>query len=148
MVQGRGHIHPPKERVYVAGPIHSPVGIDKEILKARFYTFVAWAKKWRPHWEVVNPLDCAPGCERPGAPPCQDRSGLPAGEGHSWECWMKGDLIHMLSCDSLALLPHWEASNGASLEADIAKKVHMTPYFAEPVHVEVNADGALGWTVL
>lgn len=136
-------------RVYLAGPIHSPIeGVDKEDLKERFYTAVEWLKHNRPEWEVVNPLDCAPGCEYEGAEPCQDRSGLPSGAGHSWECWMKGDLRHMLTCDAIVLLPHWEKSSGASLEAEIAKKVHMKPYFLWPDNRWFNPTGVLGWTVL
>lgn len=134
-------------RVYIAGPIHSPVGVEKEVLKARFNTLAAWITKNRPEWTPVNPLDCEPGCEYPGAEPCQDRSGLPSGEGHSWECWMKGDLRHMLTCEAIVFLPMWEKSSGASLEADVAKRVHMQPFFAEPVNVRVNPDGALGWAL-
>lgn len=133
-------------RVYLAGPIHSPVGVEKDVLKERFHTLAEWLRKHVPEWEVVNPLDCAPGCEDLDTP-CQDRSGLPSGEGHSWECWMKGDLRHMLTCDAIALMPYWEASNGASLEAEIAERLHMPRFKAWPAGGE-HANGALGWEVV
>lgn len=135
-------------RVYIAGPIHSPVGVSKEVLKARFGSMAYWLEAHRPDWEVVNPLDCLPGCEAEGMTQCQDRSGLPSGEGHSWECWMRGDLRHMLTCDALVLLPSWEQSNGASLEAEIAKRLYFGVYMAALVNPRVNVDGTLGWTLM
>jgi hypothetical protein len=41
---------------------------------------------------------------------------------HSWSCYLRYDLIEMLSeCDSIALLPRWEASPGAVLENHVAE---------------------------
>lgn len=41
---------------------------------------------------------------------------------HSWDCWLRYDLIFMLeNCDALAVLPGWETSMGAKLERHIAE---------------------------
>lgn len=130
-------------RVYIAGPIHSPVPVPKDVLKRRFFTLSSYLSMTM-NWSPVNPLEVPPGCE--GG--CLDRSGLPTGEGHAWECWMKGDLREMLTCEAIVTLPYFEASNGASLEHEIATRLHMPWFKAWPTNERMNPDGSLGWDVV
>ena len=42
-----------------------------------------------------------------------------------WQAFLRRDLIEMLSCDAVALLPGWEGSPGARLEIHVAHQVGM-----------------------
>lgn len=48
---------------------------------------------------------------------------------HTWQCYMRADIKAMLDCDSVAMLPGWESSNGATLEREVAKKCGMDVYY-------------------
>lgn len=61
--------------------------------------------------EVVDPFNCPPICN----PDCTQSL-----NGHDFECWLRGDLLAMLTCDGVALLPGWERSRGARLEHFVA----------------------------
>lgn len=102
-------------KVYLSGAITSPVpNYTKEALKGMFRTYQAQLEK--EGYEVVNPLDVLA---------CADNS---CGEGpsdHTWECWLKYDLIEMLKCDAIFMLPFWSRSRGARLEFSVATSVGM-----------------------
>ena len=42
-----------------------------------------------------------------------------------WEACMRADIAELVKCDGVALLPGWERSRGASLEAHIAHSLGM-----------------------
>jgi len=42
-----------------------------------------------------------------------------------WATCMKTDIRHLVECDSIALLPGWEKSRGASLEQHIAQSLGL-----------------------
>lgn len=44
---------------------------------------------------------------------------------HSWECYLKYDLLAMLECEGIIMLPGWESSKGATLEHETAQKAGM-----------------------
>lgn len=46
-------------------------------------------------------------------------------EGWSWEQYLKRDLKMMLDCEALVVLPEWEKSRGARLEATVAWQLNM-----------------------
>lgn len=43
----------------------------------------------------------------------------------AWLDCMRADIKQLVDCDAIALLPGWQASRGASLEAHIAEKLGM-----------------------
>lgn len=45
--------------------------------------------------------------------------------GWEWEDYLRRDLIALLECDAVALLPGWQHSRGARLETDVADKLSM-----------------------
>lgn len=111
-----------KRRAYISGPINSVIpGLTHEEAKARFHRCEQWINDNLPEWTVVNPLDVG-ACTNPQ---CGDY------DGHSWECWLRYDLIAMLNCDVIVLLPGWERSAGAVLEAHVAQNIMMTAFHAE-----------------
>lgn len=60
-----------------------------------------------------------------------------AGKTLTWEQYMRRDIVALMACDGVALLPGWSNSRGASLEVDIAKRLNM-PLWA--VHVWLADD--------
>lgn len=48
--------------------------------------------------------------------------------GWSWEDYLRHDLLQMLRCDGVAVLPGFEMSKGAMLEVSVARQLAM------PVH--------------
>jgi hypothetical protein len=85
------------KRIYLSGPMsHYP--------EHNFPLFNAEADRLRGlGYEVVNPVDINP---NPGTP---------------WAECLKQDLAALLDCDTVALLPDWQASRGAMLEVHVAR---------------------------
>lgn len=46
--------------------------------------------------------------------------------GRPWDFYMRQGITGLLTCDKVALLPDWEQSTGARLEAHIAQHLKMT----------------------
>ena len=102
------------EKVYISGQItglthdeyHSNFGQAEALLLDREIV-------------PVNPLRVK-ACE---AEDCGNGDTKPNGEYlHSWECYLKYDIIEMLDCDAILMLPNWHNSKGAAFELDIAAK--------------------------
>ena len=106
-------------KIYISGPISAPiVGKTKEELKQEFYH--AQDKLEAQGHEVVNPLEVMA---------CVDFSCGGEHPVHTWACYMRYDLIDMLSCDAIAMLEDWESSPGARLELHVASSVGMEVLF-------------------
>ena len=65
--------------------------------------------------KVVNPVEI--GVERP-------EPGLPAAA-YTWGEYMRMDLLEMLKCTDVALLPDWNTSAGAALEINMASRTGL-----------------------
>lgn len=114
----------PATRVYIAGPV-----ADTDNHEAIFAS-VANAISTQGH-VAINPLDIAPlshpslGCPDGYSPGTQS-------EHTSSACFMRTDLISLLTCDSIMMLPGWETSRGATVEKSVAEACGM------PVHYWVE----------
>jgi hypothetical protein len=85
------------KRIYVSGPM---TGIPDH----NFPAFNAEAARLRAlGYEVVNPVDVNPD------------------HGTPWAECLRNDLLALLQCDGIALLPGWESSRGAALELHVAR---------------------------
>lgn len=73
--------------------------------------------------DPVNPFDIEPDCD--GSCVSAVRAKTFSHTAHSWQCHLKHDLILMLMCDAVALLPTWRQSEGARLEAATAQAIDM-----------------------
>lgn len=106
-------------RVYVSGPIAG----DPEA-REKFAAAAREVNSWGGY-EAVNPWDVAP-LSHPGGS-CGDgyHPGDDAGEHTSSACFMRTDLLALLSCDAIYLLPGWENSRGASVELTVARACGM-----------------------
>lgn len=89
------------KKVYLSGPMS---GMPEH----NFPAFNAEAARLRAlGYEVVNPVDINPD------------------PGKGWKDCLRADLVAMLACDTLALLPGWQNSQGAQLELHVAHRVGM-----------------------
>ena len=92
---------PKAPRVYISGPMS---GLPEH----NFPAFNAEAAQLRSlGYEVINPVDINGDSSTP------------------WEECLRRDLIELLGCDILALLPGWQISKGAQLELHVAHRVGM-----------------------
>lgn len=66
----------------------------------------------------VNPFDVMPKCGNT----CNRNNDDPSDDPHAWECYLKYDIIAMLQCRGVALLPNWTTSKGALLELYVARQ--------------------------
>lgn len=51
----------------------------------------------------------------------------------SWVGYMRLAITQMLTCDCVAFLPYWEASNGAQVEHALAKELGIPRYMVSDV---------------
>jgi Domain of unknown function (DUF4406) len=90
-----------KMRIYIAGPMTGLPDLN-------FPAFHAEAARLRAlGWEVVNPAELN-----------LDPSAL-------WADCMRADITALVTCKFIRLLPGWEKSKGATLEAHIAERLGM-----------------------
>jgi hypothetical protein len=89
------------KKVYISGGIQG-IADHREIFKRAEITLIKNGS------EVVNP------CETP-----QEFCNCLTVE-HTWECFLRNDIIELLKCDAIFMLPGWEKSRGARLEHFVA----------------------------
>jgi len=92
-------------RIYIAGPMTGLPGFNY----AAFHE-AAHALRAEGH-HVENPAEN----DNPGA---------------SWAWYMRKAIAQLVTCDQIYLLPGWENSRGARIEADLANKLGMRVVFA------------------
>lgn len=89
------------KRVYISGPMSG-------VAEHNFPAFNAEASRLRAlGYDVVNPAE------------------INVDTALGWEACLRADLLELLTCDSIALLPGWMRSKGAHLEMHVAHRVGM-----------------------
>lgn len=119
-------------RIYISGPISSAVpDRSPEQLKDMFQTCATYLATHYPDLEVVNPLDVNP-CPDMSCVRERGKTLHVAGQesGHSWDCWMRYDIIELMKCDAVVRLPNWGLSRGARIEVGLATQLGMKTYTA------------------
>lgn len=100
------------EKVYISGQI---TGLEYEEYWANFKR--AEELVLDHNLIPVNPMKVV-ACQ---AEDCGDGSRLDDGRyNHDWKCWVKHDIIEMLGCDTILMLPNWRLSRGAQFELQVA----------------------------
>lgn len=88
-------------RIYIAGPMSGLPDLN-------FPAFHAAAAQLRASgYDAVNPAE------------------INADPNAGWEDCMRADIAQLVTCKAIALLPGWEKSRGARLEAHIADQLGM-----------------------
>lgn len=87
------------KRIYIIGPMS---GMPEH----NFPTFNSEAARLRGlGYDIVNPAELNPEPSK------------------SWNDFMRTELIELLSCDTIALLPGWQKSQGAHFEMHVAHRI-------------------------
>lgn len=86
-------------KIYISGQIS---GLPLDEVRAKFHD--AEQQIIERGNEAVNPL----------------KNGIPDSE--PWTVHMAADIVLLLDCDAIYMLPGWEASKGATLEKNIAER--------------------------
>jgi hypothetical protein len=99
-----------KPIVYISGPITGKPDLNRPAFAKAAASLTASG------YLVVNPFDV---CQNPG----------------SWEEAMRADIKALMDCTHIALLPDWNRSRGARIEAELAAHLGMGRIFLtqEPV---------------
>lgn len=51
---------------------------------------------------------------------------------HTWACYLKYDIIAMLDCGGIVMVPNWKTSKGANFELDVAEKCGLKVEYITP----------------
>lgn len=78
--------------------------------------------------EVILPHEIPPYDHDGECPEAKDYPSV-TGSGHNGYCHLRGDIIDMLQCDTVVMLPGWFESRGANLEHHIATRLRMPVYY-------------------
>lgn len=120
--------HEVPRRVYISGPIAS----DPETASERFAQAAERVKR-ATGCEVVNAFEVEP--VNHGEQECPEAGYFPGtDEGHQSSCcYMRTDLLALLTCDSIYLMDGWQSSQGARLELMVAQAIGLEVlYETEP----------------
>lgn len=90
--------------IYLSGPISLGGSTDDATIAEFTARFAAEAERLRiDGWEVINPCEC----------PKED----------SWGAYMRHGIRAVADADIVAVLPRWQESRGATLEAYLATQL-------------------------
>ncbi|QEM40881.1 MAG: hypothetical protein [Phage AS32] len=108
-------------KVYLSGPI---TGLSQE----QYYElFQIGANQVRElECEPVNPLEVEP-CADPACGQGQKKDD--GTQLHAWACYLRYDIIAMLNCEAILMLPGWQKSRGANFERDVAIKCGLQVWY-------------------
>lgn len=102
-------------RVYIAGPIKGYVNGNRE----KFLEAAALLRDMGH--EPVNPHDIPANHEGP----CIGGPSSVEGHDHRYGCYLRDDIMVLMFCDAIALLPGWQNSKGAATEAHVAQSIGL-----------------------
>jgi hypothetical protein len=113
-------------KFYISGPIS---GLSEEVYTDNFGRAEAFLLN--EGYDCVNPLkvpacfseDCRRPDSNPGGQSKADGSYL-----HDWTCYMKHDIISMMECNAILLIPGWAVSRGARIELRLAEDLEYEVY--------------------
>jgi len=126
-------------KVYISGPIS---GLKQEEYEHKFG--LAEAAVLEVEHEPVNPLKVGACVEEDCWERYRDARGLPTPGGgapvkedgttflHHYACYMKYDILALLECDAILMIPGWSASRGAQIEKGVAEAIGLPVFMFFP----------------
>lgn len=90
-------------RLYISGPMTGYPDFNYPAFEA------AAARLREAGFEVVSPHEVNPA----------------DGVEHAWEWYLRRDIVALMECDGVVVLPGWEKSKGARVETDLAGVLGM-----------------------
>lgn len=119
-------------RVYIAGPLF---GRTIEEAQADFGRAKIALSLF--HLEPVSAIDVPAHAHRGACPP--GRQGIQTTD-HTDTCFLRADLAALLTCDGIALLPGWNVSWGARLEAQVAMACGLRVFYLQTIGEDKGYD--------
>lgn len=118
-------------KIYISGPIAGYPEANRP-------AFEHYARLVRvAGGDSVLPHDISPDHQGP----CP-RDAIAGADGHAWACHLRGDIIVMLQCDGVVMMPGWERSHGARMEHTVAASCGLPiHYFLGNSGLARNSDG-------
>ena len=101
-------------RVYVSGPMSGLPDFNRTAFH------LAWNELHAQGYEAIDP------------------GNIEGGDDWTWSDWMREAIKWLVGCQSIVMLPGWEASKGARLELHIAQELGMRVYFWRDGELEEN----------
>lgn len=108
--------------IYISGPMTGVLDLNRS-------AFQNAAQNLRGYgWDPINPHDIP--VHDHGSAPCPLTSiKVNPDSDHSWQCWMRQDLVELVKCDAVAMLPGWEGSHGARAEHALSAAMGLPIYY-------------------
>lgn len=104
-------------KVYVSGQI---TGLPEDVFLQNFEEATLLLQ--RHGFSPVNPAEVTPGCEEK----CEsDKTFSNGNYQHTWQCYMKYDIMELLECDAIFAMENAVRSKGAMMEIQIAMALGM-----------------------
>lgn len=121
-------------RIYISHPIAGMTekqkcdSEDKGLHYARFML----------NGHAILPRKIPPACDLGYGDQSLEGCGLPGrvipGDAHSVQCYMRGDILEMLTCDAILVMPGWQASSGCRDEVNVAAMCGLPIHFYTENH--------------
>jgi hypothetical protein len=118
-------------KVYVSGPIS---GLPEEVWKKNFADACERVNA-NPDMIAVDASAVVPQCENACG---SDLTFEDGSYKHLWSCYMKWDIMALLDCDAIYMIPGSENSRGAKLELQVARSLGY--WIGTP-----NDEGGIDW---
>jgi hypothetical protein len=117
-------------RIYVSGPIAGkPEANRQEFDEAARLVRMAGGDPVVPHDIVPDHVgECPP-------------DPIMGSDGHTWPCHLRYDLLEMLCCDGVVMLPGWERSHGSRLEHQVASVAALPVHYMGPFGSLITSTG-------
>lgn len=115
-------------KIYVSHPIAGISESQRALIQAIATTHVVE----KMHGEPILPLKIGPACGVQPDPPntwCGIEGRHIGDDPHSVQCYMRGDIAEMLTCDAVLVMPGWQQSAGCRDEVNVAAMCGVPVYF-------------------
>jgi len=90
--------------------------------------------------EAVNPLEVNACITEDCNGELKDATYLADGRyHHRWSCYLRYDIIELLKCDVIVMLPNWPTSRGATFERHIAEQCDMPVEYISHDYKEIRS---------
>jgi hypothetical protein len=116
-------------RIYISHPIAGKTEEEKVASEREG----AWYAERMLNGSPVLPRQIQPACDQGYGDQSLDGCGIPGkvlpNDSHSVQCYMRGDIIEMLTCDAILVMPGWQASAGCRDEVNVAAMCGLAIHF-------------------
>lgn len=118
-------------RIYISHPIAGKTEKEKCDSEDQGVNYAQFKLNMYP----VLPRGIAAACDSGYGDQSNGGCGIPGrtipGDDHTVQCYMRGDILELLTCDAILMMPGWEQSSGCRDEINVAAMCGIPVYFYE-----------------